>query len=281
MTEKEQMLMSILHCRRADLYAGNIVLGEKEEKLLQQMQVRRANGEPLQYILQETEFLGLPLRVEEGVFIPRPETEILVDFVVQKIRSGELDTARPLRVLDIGTGTGNIAVTLAHMLEQTVVTAVDVSSRALLNAYKNAGRHNVHKRVSFIQSNLFSNLSSERVFDVIVTNPPYIARRDLPDLPADVQKEPQTALDGGVDGLDFYRRILNEARYHLVPGALLACEVGAGQRDEIFRMMKNSKVFEDIEFYKDLAGVDRVAIAVFQPRQKFGLEQMASMESRG
>lgn len=281
MTEKEQMITSILNCRRADLYTGDLVLDEDQIKLLQQMQARRAGGEPLQYILREAEFLGLPLRVEEGVFIPRPETEILVDFVLQRIRSGSLRRKQPLRILDIGTGTGNIAVALGRAIKKASITAVDISPRALLNAYRNAGRHNLHKRITLIQSDLFRNLASGDKFDVIVTNPPYIARKDLADLPADVQKEPAAALDGGPDGMDFYRRIMGEVQYHLVPGGLFACEIGSGQRSEIFRMLKNSKIFEMVEFYKDLAGLDRVAIATLKPQVKAESSGLLSLELKG
>ena len=282
MTEKEQMLTSILNCRRADLYTGDVVLNEGQEKIFATMQARRAKGEPLQYILRETGFLNLSLRVEDGIFIPRSETEVLVDRVLREIRSRKLDQKESLRILDIGTGTGNIAAALAFELDSAAVTAVDVSPRALLNAYKNAGRYNLYKRITLIQSDLFRNLPSDIQYDVIVTNPPYIARGDMPHLPEDVRQEPTKALNGGIDGMDFYRRMMSEIRYYLVPGGIFACEMGAGQKSEIFRTLKNSQAFETIKFYKDLAGLDRVAIAALKTeRQDELLSEAVSLELRG
>lgn len=189
---------------------------------------RRAAREPLQYILGETEFMGLTFHVEPGVLIPRADTEILVEKALAWMKPGA-------RVLDIGTGSGAIAVSLAKLGRPAQVTAVDVSDRALEIARRNAERNGA--AVEFVKSDCFSALKG-RKYDMIVSNPPYISEDEMRELMPEVTREPELALFGGADGLDFYRRISREAPKYLNEGGCLLFEIGWLQKDAVSALVK-------------------------------------------
>lgn len=189
---------------------------------------QRAAREPLQYILGETEFMGLTFHVEPGVLIPRADTEILVEKALAWMKPGA-------RVLDIGTGSGAIAVSLAKLGRQAQVTAVDVSDRALEIARRNAERNGA--AVEFVKSDCFSALKG-RKYDMIVSNPPYISEDEMRGLMPEVTREPELALFGGADGLDFYRRISREAPEYLNEGGCLLFEIGWLQKDAVSALVK-------------------------------------------
>lgn len=189
---------------------------------------RRAAREPLQYILGETEFMGLTFHVEPGVLIPRADTETLVEKALEWMKPGA-------RVLDIGTGSGAIAVSLAKLGRQAQVTAVDVSDRALEIARQNAKRNGA--AVEFVKSDCFSALKG-RKYDMIVSNPPYISEDEMRGLMPEVTREPELALFGGADGLDFYRRISREAPEYLNEGGCLLFEIGWLQKDAVGALVK-------------------------------------------
>ena len=189
---------------------------------------RRAAREPLQYILGETEFMGLTFHVEPGVLIPRADTEILVEKALEWMKPGA-------RVLDIGTGSGAIAVSLAKLGRPAQVTAADVSDRALEIARQNAERNGAAGE--FVKSDCFSALKS-RKYDMIVSNPPYISEDEMRGLMPEVVREPELALFGGADGLDFYRRISREAPEYLNEGGCLLFEIGWLQKDAVSAMVK-------------------------------------------
>lgn len=189
---------------------------------------RRVAREPLQYILGETEFMGLTFHVEPGVLIPRADTEILVEKALAWMKPGA-------RVLDIGTGSGAIAVSLAKLGRQAQVTAVDVSDRALEIARRNAERNGA--AVEFVKSDCFSALKG-RKYDMIVSNPPYISENEMRGLMPEVTCEPELALFGGADGLDFYRRISREAPEYLNEGGCLLFEIGWLQKDAVSALVK-------------------------------------------
>lgn len=189
---------------------------------------RRAAREPLQYILGETEFMGLTFHVEPGVLIPRADTEILVEKALEWMKPGA-------RVLDIGTGSGAIAVSLAKLGRPAQVTAADVSDRALEIARQNAERNGA--AVEFVKSDCFSALKS-RKYDMIVSNPPYISEDEMRGLMPEVVREPELALFGGADGLDFYRRISREAPEYLNEGGCLLFEIGWLQKDAVSALVK-------------------------------------------
>ena len=212
---------------------------------------RRALQEPVQYILGETEFYGLTLRVTPDVLIPRPETEHLVEAALARVRPDAV-----VRICDVGTGSGAIAVALAHVLPSAEVTALDISEAALEVAKENAARHGVAGRVRFVPSDLLSAVRSER-FDLVVSNPPYVRNNEV--LEVQVREfEPGLALFAGPTGLEVYERLIPEARSALVPGGWLLMEIGHGQRDALADLLQD---WDEVEFVADLQGIPRVAIA--------------------
>lgn len=212
---------------------------------------RRERHEPIQYILGEQEFFGLVFRVTPDVLIPRPETEHLVEALLQRLPSGE-----PVRIADIGTGSGAIAVALARHLPQAEIAALDISPAALAIARGNAERHGVAARIRWVQSDLLSAVSGE-TFDAIVSNPPYIAESDLLE-PQVRDFEPHQALFAGPTGLEVYRRLIPQAAGALVPGGWLLLEIGHGQRQAVAEQLS---AWRDLDFVSDLQGIPRVAIA--------------------
>lgn len=192
---------------------------------------RREKREPMQYILGETEFMGLTFHVEPGVLIPRFDTEVLCEEALRRIGGGRL------RVLDIGTGSGAIAVTMAKLAPLCTVTAVDVSDTALRVAQDNALANGA--AVRFIKSDCFAALADE-TFDMIISNPPYIDEGEMKALMPEVLQEPELALYGGEDGLDFYRRISREARAHLSPGGCLLFEIGWKQKEAVEALVREA-----------------------------------------
>lgn len=235
-------------------HAEEELSGEERERLLELIG-ERARGKPVQYITGRQEFMSLVFSVNPRVLIPRPDTEILVETVIGHVKSLSLSDA-PVRVLDMGTGSGCIAVSLAFYIENCFVTAVDISSDAIEVARENAGRNGVAHRIEFLCGDLFAPLGGKS-FHVIASNPPYIPSQDIDGLDRGVRDyEPRQALDGGTDGLEFYRRIVNEAGRFLESDGLLALEVGRGQAAVVAAMME--KGFRDIKVFKDLAGIERV-----------------------
>lgn len=257
MTEKELMLTAILDCERTSLYAEPVNLSAEQQAQLTDMQKRRSADEPLQYILGSTEFMGLKINVDPRVLIPRPETELLVENILQFAH--RYATAE-LCILDIGTGSGNIPVALAKALPTARLISLDVSPDALAVARENARQNGVAQQIDFVHVDFFEFIENyrelENHFDIIVSNPPYIATSALPDLPADVKKEPVLALDGGEDGLKFYRVLLAGAKRFLKPGGYLACEIGEEQQSALTTLLDQNG-YHHFVFCNDLAGKTR------------------------
>jgi release factor glutamine methyltransferase len=221
-------------------------LAAYEEKI-----ARRARHEPIQYITGEQEFYGLTLHVSPAVLIPRPETEHLVEAALAR-----LPQDRSIRIADIGTGSGAIAIALAYSLSQATIVALDISPAALAVAQENAVRHSVAARIDFRESDLLAAARDER-FDAIVSNPPYVATTE--ELEPQVRDyEPSTALYAGESGLDIYRRVIPQAKAALKPNGWLMMEIGQGQRDAIADLLEG---WRGVEFIDDLQGIPRVAIA--------------------
>jgi release factor glutamine methyltransferase len=216
---------------------------------------RRRKGEPIQYITGETEFYGLPFRVTPDVLIPRPETEHLVEKVVEL-----LPLFRRPRVVDVGTGSGAIAIALAHEWPAASVTAIDLSAAALELACRNAKRIGFANRIRFLQGDLLAPVAGEQ-FDFIVSNPPYVPNSDRDTLAVEVRDhEPSLALFAGNDGLDIYRRLIPAAFASLVPSGFIALEIGYGQQPAIHDLLASAG-FQRIEFHPDLQNIPRVVIA--------------------
>lgn len=211
---------------------------------------RRLRGEPIQYITGEVEFYGLPFRVTPDVLIPRPETEHLVEAALEITRS----SASP-RILDIGAGSGAIAIAIAHALRSDRVTAIDISEPALAIARENAARNGV--AIRFLQGDLLAPVAGEH-FELIVSNPPYVPEADKPTLSTEVRGyEPALALFAGADGLNIYRRLIPAAFAALVPGGHLLLEIGFGQSDAVRALLAQTG-FSHIRSIPDLQGIPRV-----------------------
>lgn len=212
-----------------------------------------AEGMPLQYITHIQEFMGMDFYVDENVLIPQPDTEILVENVLSII--GEQEN---LSVLDMCTGSGAIAVSIAKNTNNCKIYAVDISITALEVAKKNAIKNGVDEKIEFINSNMFENIDINKKFDIIVSNPPYIETDTIKQLEIQVQNEPKIALDGGIDGLDFYRNILANSRKYLKENGTIAMEIGYNQRKAVTDLFKTQ--YENVYCKKDLSGNDRVIV---------------------
>ena len=214
---------------------------------------RRCAGEPIQYITGQQEFYGLPFRVTPNVLIPRPETEHLVEKVLSLAVCFQL-----LRIVDVGTGSGAIAVALAHLLPHAEITALDISAAALDEARANAEGNRVPDRVRFVESDLLAAVAT-RKFEIVVSNPPYVPATDRESLSVEVREyEPGLALFAGNDGLDVYRRLIPAAFAVLESGGFLVMEIGYAQSQPIAELMTQAG-FEEIEFVPDLQGIARAA----------------------
>lgn len=228
---------------------------EQEEIFLRFIE-ERLKGRPIAYIVNNREFMGLDFYVKEGVLIPRPDTEILVEEIIELCKGKD-----DLDILDIGTGSGAITVSLAKYIEKSRLTSLDVSEIALEIAKKNAKSNGVIDKINFIKSDLFQQIVGTNLkFDIIVSNPPYIRKRDIDELHTQVKDyEPYNALEGGIDGLDFYRNITEQSKNYLKLGGILAYEVGHDQAEEVVKIMQNNG-YNKIYIKKDLQGIDRVVI---------------------
>lgn len=231
------------------------VLSEDEEQLFNKFINERLNNRPIAYIVGNREFMGLDFFVKEGVLIPRPDTEVLVEEVIELAKKKDAKN-----ILDIGTGSGAITVSLAKYLENVKVTSVDISDIALEIGKRNAISNEVDDRINFVKSDLFTNIDKETKFDIIVSNPPYIKRKVIETLDKQVKDyEPYNALEGGVDGLDFYRAITKQAKNYLKKGGILAYEVGHDQSEDVSKLMEMDG-YTNIYTLKDLQQIDRVVI---------------------
>jgi release factor glutamine methyltransferase len=225
----------------------------------------RANGEPLQYLTGEQEFFGLAFKVTPAVLIPRPETEILVEQAIDLIKNHAPSNAR---FVDVGTGSGCIAVSVAHHSPSSVGWAVDISAVALKIGQENAKRHGVENRIGFVQSNLLECFAQTPCLDFVFCNPPYVALDEYDNLPTEVKNhEPHEALFGGANGLDMYRRLVPEAAVRVVTGGYLLLEVGVGQASQVGQLIEQEGLSLQ-PVLNDLQGIPRCLIAQKISREK-------------
>src|SRR5579883_1708018 len=252
--DAELLLMEALQCTRAFLLTHpEAVLTSDQAAIYERWLCRRARQEPIQYILGRQDFFGLTFTVTPDVLIPRPETEHLVEALLKR-----LPHDRPLRIADIGTGSGAIAVALAVHLPRAQITALDISRAALAVARQNAAAHSVADRIRFVVSDLLDAVGGE-TYDAVVSNPPYVAETDRETLEAQVRDyEPHQALFAGRSGLEIYERLVPQARGRLVLNGWLALEIGFGQQNALLRLLSGWK---QVAFLPDLQGIPRVACA--------------------
>ena len=229
-------------------------LNENEEKKYFDAILKIRKGIPIEHITHQKEFMKLNFFVDENVLIPRQDTEILVEEV---IKISQKTNAK--KILDLCTGSGAIAVSLAKYLPETEITAIDISNEALKIAKRNAINNEVENQITFISSDMFTNLNDEK-FDIIVSNPPYIKRNVIDTLDEEVKKEPHIALDGGEDGLYFYKKIIKESYQYLKYGGYLCLEIGFDQKIDVIELIENEEKFENTYSKKDLYDNDRIVI---------------------
>lgn len=258
MNSFEQLACWVFDCDRARLYLGDYHADENKIGLFHKALDSYAKGIPIQYITQEAEFMGLKFRVNPGVLIPRPETEILVEQVLKLAAKNEPESRY---ILDIGTGSGAIAVSLTKYDSLCKIIASDISADALNLARLNAASNGAEHRIRFVLADLFLGISENERFDFIVSNPPYIPSDSCEALPLEVQCEPRIALDGGPNGLAFYKKIIPESAVWLNPGGYLVLEIGFGQAAAVEKLIDDTRLYRDKKIIKDYNGINRVIIA--------------------
>lgn len=260
MNEAELLFSRVLDCDRISLYLDKKrKLNKPQSRFIASVLERRIKGEPLQYILGETEFMGLKFKLDPGALIPRPETEILVEKIIQAANSQNRNAAN-MKILDLGTGSGCIAVSLAKFLPEAKIFASDLSPKALAVAKQNASLNKV--KVEFLLSDLFDNPKMRlEPFDLIASNPPYVEKGQINKLQPELRFEPLISLNGGKDGLNFYRRIIKQAAGRLKKKGLLIFEIGFNQRSRVENIFQKSKNFKIIEVIRDYNKIDRIITA--------------------
>ena len=232
-------------------------LSEELQAKFQRLIARRTAGEPVQYITGHQQFFGLEFEVTPDVLIPRPETELIVEETIRLVEEGKISA--PI-IIDVGTGSGCIAVTLARELEDAQISACDISETALTVARRNAAKHDLADRVRFLNSDLLSAFPETELADFILSNPPYVAANELPTLQREVRDwEPHTALTDHADGLSLYRRLLKESPSRLKPGGYLICELGYTQSEAV-SAMADSEVWESPRLLDDLQAIPRTLV---------------------
>lgn len=261
--DAEVLLADVLGADKTELYLQiDAELKPEDDRRFWERLQRRAEREPVAYITGQKEFWSLDFVVAPGVLIPRPETELLVEVALDYLKA--LTVKTPSKILDLGTGSGVIAVSLAKERLDANIWAVDISLPALDIARVNAKRHGVAERMEFLPGDLFEPVQAEKnAFQLIVSNPPYIRTGELAALAPDIRDcEPRQALDGGVDGMDFYRRIVGEAHHYLAPQGAIVLEIGAELGEAVAELFNRAGRYAPISVYPDLAGKDRVIAAM-------------------
>lgn len=257
-TNAEILLANILNCKRLDLYLRfDQPLKETEVELYRQFIARRGKYEPVQYIVGNTEFFGLTIEVNPSVLIPRPETEILVETILNKS-----NTMNGARILDIGSGSGNISIALGKNLPDAEIISLDISEEAINLAQHNANKNNV-SNIKFVNGSIISNgILSDQQFEIIVSNPPYVSIEEYPKLQKEITLyEPVNAVTDNEGGLKFYRKISEFSMERLVDGGSLFFEIGMGQLNDVSSIMKENG-FNEINVVKDYQQIDRVIYGI-------------------
>lgn len=254
----EQLACWAFDCDRTQLYLGDYEADEEKIKAFHEALDSYSRGMPVQYITGETEFMGFEFQVNPSVLIPRPETEILVERVLQLL---ERENIVSPRILELGTGSGAIAVSLTKLNPLCKIVASDISEEALEVAVSNAALNGVADKIRFILSDLFNKVEGYEKFDLVISNPPYIPSGNYDTLPLEVKSEPKIALDGGVDGLEFYRKIIPETAKRLKKNSYLALEMGFGQSQQIRKISDDAGCFGEYDIVKDYGGIERIFFA--------------------
>ncbi len=257
--ESRIILAKLLDVDKSYIYAyGDKEVPKDIESKFLELISKRAQGFPFQYIINEKEFMGLTFYVEEGVLVPRPDTEILVEYVLDYIKKNYEN--KSIKVLDLGSGSGAISLSIAKYVPNSYVYGIDIDDIPLKVCNINKERFNL-SNVEFLKGDMFAPIyNMKNTFHIIASNPPYIPRKEIEKLQREVKDfEPRLALDGGEDGLDFYRRIISQAKEFLISDGLLIFEIGYDQGLAVKEIMEHND-FEDVKILKDLQGLDRVVL---------------------
>lgn len=255
--DAEVLLAEVLHADRLSLYVHpEKILSDEEFSRFKNFVERRAKKIPVAYITGKKEFFGMNFFVTPEVLIPRPDTEILVQFVIDVLKN----FSGGVKIADMGTGSGAICISILKNLPNATAATVDISPGAIEVAKRNAENLQVADRINFFPGNMFEPLSGKK-FDCIVSNPPYIPTDEIKNLQPEVKTEPKIALDGGADGLNFYRQLVKAAPDFLSPNGFFAFEIGIGQAEEVKKIIRRDEKFCEIKILKDLSGIDRVVTA--------------------
>lgn len=262
--ESELLLCHLLEVNRFDLYFKTPKLNDSLFDKFEELLNSRLKKYPLQYITGWADFMGLKFMVNPDVLIPRPETEILTAKAIE-LSLNLLDTNKiqqdELCILEIGTGSGNVAISLTKYVSKCRIWATDISPAALEVARLNARRLNVYNKIFFILADIWPQVNGQRYkFDLIISNPPYISRGQIDDLPQEVKFEPITALDGGDNGLNFYYKIINKSADYLKRGGYLILELGDNQSQEVLKIVASVNDLEKPQVFKDLNNRERVIV---------------------
>lgn len=254
--DAELLLGYVIKKERLQLYLNFESIVPKEQlSQYRELVKRRSQHVPVSYLINSKEFRSLDFYVDENVLIPRPETEVLVETVLK-------DQSEKRRLLDMGTGSGAIAISVAKEKSDWGIFATDLLPEVIEVAVRNARKHDLEKRISFLQGDLFEPLDSDMRFDWIVSNPPYIASNEFDDLMPEVRDhEPRIALDGGEDGLEFISSLIDKAPDFLVPEGKIAIEIGYDQGSAVKALFENDPACMECEIIQDYSGNDRVVIA--------------------
>jgi release factor glutamine methyltransferase len=257
--DAELLLAEACGCQRIELYTRyEEPVQDDVRGRFREMVKRRAEGVPVAYLLGRREFYSLDFKVTPDVLIPRPETEFAVIAVLDRLKERPAD-APPPRIVDVGTGSGAIGVTVAKLAPSAHVTAVDISSKALAVAHDNATQHGVAQRMTFVEGDLLAALPTQARFDIVVSNPPYVSNAELKALAPEVANhEPHLALVAGDAGTEIIERLIPQAAERLLPGGWLIMEISPMMEDRVREMLKSSGRWEAIRVVKDLAQLARV-----------------------
>lgn len=257
-TEVEIILQSILDVERIAIYLhGWTLIDNHTLEKFNNIVAKRATRYPLQYILGEAYFYGRKFLVNPDVMVPIPETELLCELAVNYVRNESIESPQ---ILDLGTGSGVIAVTVAAELPDSWVTAADISRAALTMARKNAAMNEVSSRIQFLVSNLFDSIDPDSKFDLILSNPPYICESDYKTLPPEVLADPKIALTSGAEGLDIIKKLIDRAPHFLNEKGQLMFEIGCDQPEKIAELTESNNRYNSLTIIKDLNDIDRVVI---------------------
>ncbi len=255
--DAEVLLAYVLNWRRLALYVHVAKeLTDEQISRYENLIQRRLERVPVAYLTGHKEFMGMNFAVTPDVLIPRADTEVLAQGVIEHLQEFDGD----IRLADLGTGSGAICISILKFVETVTAAAVDISPNALDIARFNAEKFNVTDRIDFYEGSWFEPLKGQK-FDVIISNPPYIPTADFKNIQPEIETEPHLALDGGADGLDFYKKIIEAAPDFLNDAGFLAVEIGINQAEPVNDMLKAGGAFNYVQVWKDLAGIERVVAA--------------------